>query len=44
MPKTTLLALTAYCAYRIFWQYGPDEAKGKKRIPIITVVAITPHP
>jgi hypothetical protein len=31
-------------AYRIFWQYGPDEAKGKKRIPIIIVVAITPHP
>ena len=31
-------------AYRIFWHYGPDEAKGKKRIPVITVVAITPHP
>jgi len=31
-------------AYRIFWHYGPDEIKGKKRISIITVVAITPHP
>jgi hypothetical protein len=31
-------------AYRIFWHYGPDEAKGKKRTPVITVVAITPHP
>ena len=27
-------------AYRIFWHYGPDETKGKKRIPVITVVAI----
>jgi hypothetical protein len=32
------------CAYRIFWHYGPDETKGKKRVPAITVVAITPHP
>ncbi|MFZ0954735.1 MAG: hypothetical protein WAN60_00210 [Candidatus Sulfotelmatobacter sp.] len=31
-------------AYRIFWHYGPDEIKSKKRIPVITVVAITPHP
>jgi hypothetical protein len=31
-------------AYRIFWHYGPDEAKGKKRIPVITILAITPHP
>ena len=31
-------------AYRIFWHYGPDEFKGKKRTPVITVVAITPHP
>jgi hypothetical protein len=32
------------CAYRIFWHYGPDEIKGKKRTPVITIVAITPHP
>ena len=41
----------AYCqqntpgAYRVFWHYGPDEkSKGGDRIPIITVVLITPHP
>ena len=31
-------------AYRIFWHYGPDEIKGRKRTPVITIVAITPHP
>jgi hypothetical protein len=31
-------------AYRIFWHYGPDQRAGKKRIPVITVIAITPHP
>jgi hypothetical protein len=32
-------------AYRVFWHYGPDQiGKDGKRIPIITVVAITPHP
>jgi len=31
-------------AYRIFWHYGPDEIKGRKRAPVITVVAITQHP
>jgi hypothetical protein len=31
-------------AYRIFWHYGPDEIKGKKRIPVVTVIAITRHP
>jgi hypothetical protein len=31
-------------AYRIFWHYGPDEIKGKKRIPVITIIAITRHP
>jgi hypothetical protein len=30
-------------AYRIFWHYGPDETKGKKRTPVITIVAITRH-
>jgi hypothetical protein len=30
-------------AYRIFWHYGPDEIMGKKRTPVITIVAITPH-
>ena len=31
-------------AYRIFFHYGPDELLGKKRIPILTIIAITPHP
>jgi hypothetical protein len=31
-------------AYRIFWHYGPDEIQGKKRTPVITIIAITPHP
>ena len=31
-------------AYRVFWHYGPDEGSRKKRIPAITVIAITPHP
>ena len=31
-------------AYRIFWHYGPDETRGKKRTPVITIIAITPHP
>jgi hypothetical protein len=31
-------------AYRVFWFYGPDEMDSKgKRVPIITIVAITPH-
>jgi hypothetical protein len=32
-------------AYRVFWHYGPDEkSPDGKRIPVITIVAITPHP
>ena len=31
-------------AYRVFFVYGPDRSEGKKRIPVITVIAITPHP
>jgi hypothetical protein len=31
-------------AHRIFWHYGPDEMKGKNRTPVITIIAITPHP
>jgi hypothetical protein len=34
-------------AYRVFWFYGSDEfvgtGKQAKRIPVITIVAITPH-
>ena len=32
-------------ACRVFWHYGPDEtSKDGKRRPIITIIAITPHP
>ena len=31
-------------AYRIFWHDGPDEGQAKKRIAVITIIAITPHP
>ncbi len=31
-------------AYRVFWHYGRDEVKDKKRISVITVIAITSHP
>ena len=31
-------------AYRVFWHYGPDEIdKNGKRMPIITILAITPN-
>ena len=32
------------CAFRVFLHYGPDEGSGRKRTPVVTVVAITPHP
>ncbi|MGH9364791.1 MAG: hypothetical protein ACRD1B_05940 [Thermoanaerobaculia bacterium] len=31
-------------AYRLFFCYGPDRFEGKKRVPVLTVIAITPHP
>ena len=31
-------------AYRVFFHYGPDEGQGRKRIAVITIVTITPHP
>jgi hypothetical protein len=31
-------------AYRVFFTYGPDRSEGKKRIAVITIIAITPHP
>ena len=31
-------------AYRVFFHYGPDEGSAKKRIPVLTILAITPHP
>jgi len=31
-------------AYRVFFIYGPDRTEGKKRIAVLTIIAITPHP
>ncbi len=31
-------------AYRIFFYYGPDRIERKKRIAVLTIIAITPHP
>ena len=31
-------------AYRVFFMYGPDRVEGKKRISVLTIIAITPHP
>jgi hypothetical protein len=31
-------------AYRVFFHYGPDQGSGKRRVPVVTIVAITPHP
>jgi len=31
-------------AYRIFFFYGPDRIVNRKRVPVLTIVAITPHP
>lgn len=31
-------------AYRVFFYYGPDRVAERKRTPVLTIVAITPHP
>lgn len=31
-------------AYRVFFHYGPDLIEGKRRIPVVTILTITPHP
>jgi mRNA-degrading endonuclease RelE of RelBE toxin-antitoxin system len=31
-------------AYRIFFYYGSDRVEGKRRTPVLTIIAITPHP
>ena len=31
-------------AYRVFFYYGPDRVEGGRRIAVLTVFAITPHP
>ncbi len=31
-------------AYRVLFYYGPDRRQGQRRIAVLTIVAITPHP
>jgi hypothetical protein len=31
-------------AYRVFFHYGPDEESRGKRVPVLTIIVITPHP
>lgn len=31
-------------AYRVFFIYGPDRGEGKRRVAVLTIIAITPHP
>ncbi len=31
-------------AYRVFFHYGPDRLEKGKRVAVVTIVAITPHP
>lgn len=31
-------------AYRVFFYYGPDRIEAGRRIPVLTIVDITPHP
>jgi len=31
-------------AYRVFFHYGPDRQEEGQRVPVITIIAITPHP
>ena len=30
-------------AYRVFFMYGPDRTEGKRRVAVLTIIAITPH-
>ena len=31
-------------AYRVFFHYGPDKKVKGRRLSVITIIAITPHP
>ena len=31
-------------AFRVFFYYGPDRVEGKRRVAVMTIVAITEHP
>ena len=36
--------LHAPAAFRVFFFYGPDRREGRRRVPVITVFAISRHP
>lgn len=31
-------------AFRVFFFYGPDRIEKKRRVSVLTIIAITPHP
>jgi hypothetical protein len=31
-------------AFSVFFFYGPDRVVNRKRVAVLTIVAITPHP
>ncbi len=31
-------------AFRVFFCYGPDRKEGRRRVAVLTIIAITPHP
>ena len=31
-------------AFRVFFYYGPDRVEGGRRVAVLTIIAITPHP
>jgi hypothetical protein len=34
----------APAAFRVFFVYGPDRTEGRRRVAVLTILAITPHP
>jgi hypothetical protein len=31
-------------AWRVFFVYGPDRIEKGRRVPVLTIIALTPHP
>lgn len=31
-------------AFRVFFHYGPDRKEGRRRVAVLTILAITTHP
>jgi hypothetical protein len=34
----------APAAFRVFFHYGPDRREGRRRVAVLTILAVTPHP